>query len=267
MGILHIYMVTMNQKKLYGIINNRRNNKPLLLLLINTGTNDLATAASARVNDNFLMDNSCTCLTKQTKSGNVDGYWRINNGSLLCKPEPDGWLVWLRRVDGSVLFNQTWDEYVVGFGDPDGNYWLGLEKLHLLTGTGTKHKLRVEMGSWDHLYIEWAEYDDFSVGHKITNYTIHIQGFTGNTSYDSMAYDNGHSFSTYDNDNDKLPGHNCASMHGGGWGYVDCAVTLPTAKITHQKIRRSEHSYMLWYEAFGEGYHNLKSMTWKIRQH
>ena len=67
-----------------------------------------------------------------------------NEGSLLCKPDSDGWLVWLRRVDGSVLFNRTWVEYVAGFGESGGNYWLGLENLHLITGTGKKYKLYLE---------------------------------------------------------------------------------------------------------------------------
>ena len=67
---------------------------------------------------------------------------------MLGKPGSDGWLVWLRRVDGLLRFNKHWDAYVAGFGDPDGNYWLGLEKLHLLTGTGTKFKLRIELESW-----------------------------------------------------------------------------------------------------------------------
>ena len=26
-------------------------------------------------------------------------------------------------------FNQTWEEYLDGFGDPSGDHWLGLRKL------------------------------------------------------------------------------------------------------------------------------------------
>ena len=42
----------------------------------------------------------------------------------------DGWLVWLRRIDNSIRFNKTWEEYERGFGYPGGNLWLGLEKLY-----------------------------------------------------------------------------------------------------------------------------------------
>ncbi|XP_033150723.1 fibroleukin-like [Drosophila busckii] len=41
-----------------------------------------------------------------------------------------GWAVIQRRVDGSVNFNRTWEEYRNGFGDLRGSFWLGLERLH-----------------------------------------------------------------------------------------------------------------------------------------
>ena len=201
------------------------------------------------------------------------GYWHVhldtdsvnqavNQNVLLCKPEPDGWLVWLRRVDGSVLFNRTWDEYVAGFGDPDGNYWLGLEYLHLLTGTGTKHKLRVEMESWDYPDIEWAEYDDFSVNSATSKYRIQVGGFTGNTSFNAMRQSNGYSFTTINDDNDGSSG-NCANMTGGGgWWYFNCADTKPTGVFARHGSETLEH--MHWYNAFGVKHQPLKSMTWKI---
>ena len=63
-----------------------------------------------------LSQNQCSTVDVKHNHMAIDGTWYIYNGTLLCKPEPDGWLAWLRRVDGSVLFNRTWDEYVAGFG-------------------------------------------------------------------------------------------------------------------------------------------------------
>lgn len=39
---------------------------------------------------------------------------------------PDGpWITFLKRFDGSTDFNRLFDEYKNGFGDVNGEYWLG----------------------------------------------------------------------------------------------------------------------------------------------
>uniref|UniRef100_A0A7M5WRM1 Fibrinogen C-terminal domain-containing protein n=1 Tax=Clytia hemisphaerica TaxID=252671 RepID=A0A7M5WRM1_9CNID len=45
-----------------------------------------------------------------------------------------GWMAFQRRFDGSVnFFGRNWEEFKNGFGNPEGEYYLGNELLHLLT--------------------------------------------------------------------------------------------------------------------------------------
>ena len=49
---------------------------------------------------------------------------------------PGGWTVIQRRfAEWTIDFNQHWEDYVTGFGDPKGEYWLGLKCIHALTAT------------------------------------------------------------------------------------------------------------------------------------
>ncbi|PAA93530.1 hypothetical protein BOX15_Mlig011955g1, partial [Macrostomum lignano] len=42
-------------------------------------------------------------------------------------------VVFQRHLDNSLSFAQNWHGYVKGFGDPNGNYWMGLEQLLAMT--------------------------------------------------------------------------------------------------------------------------------------
>ncbi|XP_034473401.1 angiopoietin-related protein 4-like isoform X2 [Drosophila innubila] len=44
-----------------------------------------------------------------------------------------GWTIILRRMDGTVDFYRNWAAYKEGFGDLNGEFFLGLDKIHALT--------------------------------------------------------------------------------------------------------------------------------------
>ena len=115
----------------------------------------------------------------------------------------------------------------MGFGKHDGNFWMGLEKIHKLTNHSS-YKLRIECmlknGSW---YS--AEYDTFRVESESQYYRIHVGGYSGDlcdvmniNDEGGIKVSNGMNFSTYDLDNDLSADFNCASAWAGGWWYQAC---------------------------------------------
>lgn len=59
-----------------------------------------------------------------------------------------GWTVIQRRQDGAVNFTRRWDDYAFGFGNVNGEFWLGNENIHILTRE-TNYTLRIDLWDWD----------------------------------------------------------------------------------------------------------------------
>ena len=135
--------------------------------------------------------------------------------------EGGGWLVIQRRINGSVDFYRNWTDYVYGFGDLDGEFWYGLEKIHCLT-TRDDVELRIELGNGTTPSIVWT-YQLFRVQGAETNYQLTIGQGTevGGTTFDAMASNNGQAFTTPDRDNDVWNG-NCATGRQGAWWFKKC---------------------------------------------
>ncbi|ALC40379.1 maker625, partial [Drosophila busckii] len=137
-----------------------------------------------------------------------------------------GWTVIQRRFNGSVSFDRKWDEYKNGFGDLRGEYWLGLEKLHLMTKF-QPHELYIELENREgEILIE--SWSNFSIGNESESYTILSLGkYTGNAHF--RIY-HGHDifgtnikFLTKDRDNNNQTSvwYNCADVYESGWWYGD----------------------------------------------
>ena len=98
--------------------------------------------------------------------------------------EGGGWTVFQRRMDGSVDFYLGWEDYRMGFGNLNGEFWLGNDNLHRLTANADM-MLRVDLEDYDGVR-KYAEYTTFSVADANDNYRLTIDGYNG-TAGDSMV--------------------------------------------------------------------------------
>ncbi|XP_072030139.1 fibrinogen C domain-containing protein 1-like, partial [Amphiura filiformis] len=135
------------------------------------------------------------------------------------KTDDAGWTVFQKRINGSVDFYRDWVQYKNGFGDLDGEFWLGLDKLNRLTSTRVSWQLKVELEDFEE-NIAYALYDDFHIGDESTQFQLSIGTYNG-TAGDSLRYHEGMKFTTKDRDND-LSGGDCADARGGAWWYNAC---------------------------------------------
>ncbi|XP_066297309.1 angiopoietin-2-like [Branchiostoma lanceolatum] len=177
-----------------------------------------------------------------------------------------GWTTVQRRQDGTVDFNRTWEEYARGFGDLEGEFWLGLDKLHALTSRG-KYILHLDFTDWEG-NSAFSEYRSFRVGGEEDDYTLHLSGyFTGSTAGDAMLRPvplDGMKFTTRDRDNDEC-GCNCAEKFGGGgWWYWRCGDSFLNGKYhdSHKCKTKQGIAWGAWKQSFK---YSLKAVSMKIR--
>ena len=88
-----------------------------------------------------------------------------------------GWLVFQKRLDGSVDFYRGWAEYKRGFGSLTGEFWLGLDKIHRFTSSGS-YKLRVDLEDFAGKTY-YAEYDLFKAASEEAKYKLSVGSYTG----------------------------------------------------------------------------------------
>ena len=143
-----------------------------------------------------------------------------------------GWTVIERRKDGSVDFtNRDWVEYEDGFGNLDGEFWLGLRSLNCLTNHAIwELRIDYQLSNGTKYYLH---YDQFAVGPAEDQYKLTISGFTSIGLTDPFYYNrhyyelNGMNFTARDRDNDRWKDGNCAIPHArsrGGWWNKQCSL-------------------------------------------
>ncbi|XP_050100011.1 fibrinogen-like protein 1 [Anopheles aquasalis] len=130
-----------------------------------------------------------------------------------------GWLAIQRRLNGSLNFNRNWTEYRDGFGYPDGNFWIGLERLHQLTSV-RPWELAVDLHDYNGIY-KYARYSTFAIGSEDEQYRLTLGKYSG-TAGDGLWHHRGMKFSTPDRDNDQMKDLHCAREWHGGWWFNSC---------------------------------------------
>ena len=133
-----------------------------------------------------------------------------------------------RRMDGSVDFYRYWADYKAGFGDPAGEFWLGLDQLHTLTTNGN-YGLRVTYRA-DNRDVFCALYSNVEINDETDNYRLSVSGYQNSNSNggDSLIegnravpwnnrHSNGMKFFTRDRDNDNKSGSCATKFKTASW--------------------------------------------------
>ena len=95
-----------------------------------------------------------------------------------------GWTTFQRRMDGSVDFYVDWESYKKGFGNLEGEFWLGNDYLHRLTASANiLFPTDMEDYEGDRRF---AEYTTFYVAAESDNYRVTIDGYR-RTASDSLV--------------------------------------------------------------------------------
>lgn len=181
----------------------------------------------------FEPDNLSMIIMKEPTFDNCQKAWNHGQkeGIYLLKPpealvpffaycDKEGWAIFQRRFDGTVDFYRPWDDYSRGFGQLSGEFWLGLENIHLLTAV-QPHEVRVEALGWNGKLYHSA-YENFQVLGELKEYRILIGNMTKGNTEDVLSILNGTGFTTWDHDNDEWYSANCAEYYRGGFWLPNC---------------------------------------------
>ena len=183
-------------------VSNEQNNLIILMpLLIKTGAQD--------------------CLKWRSEGKLTSGVYKVcpRDGpptDVYCDMENDGggWVVFQSRKDGYTHFNLSWNNYTSGFGDLNGEFWLGFNKISQFMGVATE--LRIDLVACNNSK-GYAKYHDFHIGNSSSKYLLTVSEYTGDIG-DMFSHVNNMKFSTYDRGDNK----DCARDFNAGYWYGHC---------------------------------------------
>lgn len=258
-NLTHINEKMVTKQYLYENLNELRSQDSAMSLLAKVMTvQSPATTTSRRGSPRREPEDCWQILRKgRKKSGvySIQPRYALTPFFVYCDMETDGggWTVIQRREDGSVDFLREWADYKHGFGNIAGEYWLGNEKIHLLTNQQVS-VLRVDLADYDQ-QVGHALYSAFAIGSELEGYSLKMLGQYSGDAGDSLRYHVGRRFSTIDVDNDAWPEQSCARDHMGAWWYRACETSNLNGRYLHGPIP-AEHQYtgLYWYDFRGPQY-------------
>ncbi|KAH8296587.1 hypothetical protein KR054_008341, partial [Drosophila jambulina] len=112
-----------------------------------------------------------------------------------------GWTVIQRRLDGSVDFYRNLSDYRVGFGDLNGEFFIGLDKLHQLTKQ-QQHELFVRLQFFNGS-TQFARYSNFLVGGEHEDFALQSIGEFSGSAGNALLWNLNRRFTTFDSDRDQ----------------------------------------------------------------
>ena len=134
----------------------------------------------------FFIGLKKNCAEIYEAGGKIDGMYTIKPDNLLAfdvfcdqTTKGGGWTVFQKRLNGSVDFYRYWNDYKCGFGDLNGEFWLGLDKIHRLT-SDDNNVLRIDLGDFEG-NNSYAEYDLFGVKSEKDKYKLILGSYSGRT--------------------------------------------------------------------------------------
>ena len=157
-------------------------------------------------------------------------------------------------------------EYKTGFGNLEGEHWLGLDNMYLLTHQSSDPpQLRVDLADWEG-NTAFAKYGQFSVGDENSDYTLSVSGYqSASTAGDSLAFrHNGQRFSTPDRENN-VWGDHCAWYYHGPWWHRHCYHSLLTGKYYTSGGPRYSPPHGINWTSWKGLYYSLRYANMKIR--
>ncbi|XP_022101895.1 techylectin-5A-like isoform X2 [Acanthaster planci] len=183
-----------------------------------------STASTSKATTVAIFKDCSDALAMGVTSSGVYKVKPLDGGAdieVYCDMNTDGggWTVFQRRKDGSVDFYRDFDSYRQGFGDVDGEFWLGNDNLHRLTSQDD-YILRVDLTDFQGNSV-YAVYSSFRVADLSDNYRLTLGQYSG-TAGDSLTRHSNKPFTTKDRDNDEFLTGNCARVYHGAWWYERC---------------------------------------------